>query len=89
MPESIRAFWQAWLKWSEQSGINYFVGRKIPAWLDSLGMEGVAGDGDTTHFNGGSDGATYWTSTIERAGAVAPGIGQYDDKNARGFPFPL
>jgi SAM-dependent methyltransferase len=63
-PQSMRAFWQGWLKWAEQLDIDYFVGRKIPAWLDSLGMEGVAGEGCTISFNGGSDWARFWTNTI-------------------------
>lgn len=70
-PGSMRAFWQAWLRWSEQSGIDYTVGRRIPAWLDSLGMEGVAAEGDAIHFNGGSDWAAYWTSTIRE---LAPSL---------------
>jgi SAM-dependent methyltransferase len=67
-PESMRAFWRAWVKWSEQSGIDYFVGRKIPGWLDSLGLEGVAGEGHTAQFNGGSAWPTYWVSTIRELG---------------------
>lgn len=63
-PGWMQAFWQGWLKWAEKSGIDYFVGRKMPAWLDSLGMESVAGEGCTMHFNGGSDWARYWTSTM-------------------------
>jgi SAM-dependent methyltransferase len=63
-PQSMRAFWQGWLKWAEQLDIDYFVGRKIPAWLDSLGMEGVAGEGCTISFNGGSDWARFRTNTI-------------------------
>jgi SAM-dependent methyltransferase len=63
-PQSMRAFWLGWLKWAEQLDIDYFVGRKIPAWLDSLGMEGVAGEGCTISFNGGSDWARFWTNTI-------------------------
>jgi SAM-dependent methyltransferase len=70
-PESTRAFWRAWLKWSEQSGIDYFVGRSIPAWLDALGMEDVAGEGNAMHFNGRSDWATYWTSTMRE---LAPSL---------------
>jgi SAM-dependent methyltransferase len=70
-PETMRAFWRAWLKWSEQSDIDYAVGRRIPAWLDSLGLEGIAGAGDTMHFNGGSDWATYWTDTIRE---LAPSL---------------
>jgi SAM-dependent methyltransferase len=70
-PASMRAFWQAWLRWSEQSGIDYFVGRKIPALLDSLGLIGVAGEGHTMQFNGGSDWARYWTSTMRE---LAPSL---------------
>ena len=38
-PDAMHAFWQGWLKWSAEAGIDYFIGRKIPAWLDSLGLE--------------------------------------------------
>src|ERR1700723_3253169 len=63
-PESMHAFWQGWLKWSAQAGIDYFIGRRIPSWLDFLGMEQVAGEGYTAHFNGGSDWAKYWAETM-------------------------
>jgi len=63
-PASMRVFWQGWFEWAKQLEIDYFVGRKIPAWLDSLGMEGVAGEGWTMSFNGGSDWARFWTSTF-------------------------
>ena len=63
-PDSMRLFWHAWLKWSVASGIDYFVGRNVPAWLDSIGLEGVGGEGHTAHMNGGSDWARYWTSTL-------------------------
>src|SRR5215470_5804603 len=46
-PDSMRAFWQAWLKWSVENKIDYFIGRKIPEWLDSLGLRNVAGEGHT------------------------------------------
>ena len=70
-PESMRAFWRGWMTWSERAGIDYCVGRKIPAWLDALGLTDVAGEGRTALFNGGSDWATYWTSTIRE---LAPSI---------------
>jgi SAM-dependent methyltransferase len=63
-PESMYAFWQGWLGWSAKAGIDYFIGHKISAWLDSLGLEKVAGEGHTPHFNGGSSWAIYWTDTI-------------------------
>jgi SAM-dependent methyltransferase len=64
-PESMRVFWQGWLQWSREAGIDYFIGRKIPAWLDSLGLQNIAGEGHTAHFNGGSDWATYWIESIQ------------------------
>jgi SAM-dependent methyltransferase len=70
-PDSIRSFWQGWLKWAVDSGIDYFVGRKIPAWLDSLGLEHVAGEGNTAHFNGASDWALYWVDTMRE---LAPSL---------------
>ena len=70
-PDSMHAFWQGWLKWSVESGIDYSIGRKIPAWLDSLGLQQVAGEGHTPQFNGGSDWATYWSETIRE---LAPSL---------------
>jgi SAM-dependent methyltransferase len=64
-PDSMHTFWEGWLKWSVKAGIDYFVGRKIPVWLDSLGLEDVAGEGHTAQFNGGSDWARYWIATIQ------------------------
>ena len=70
-PDAMRAFWQGWLKWSVDAGIDYSIGRNIPAWLDSLGLEEVAGEGHTAQFNGGSDWATYWTATMRE---LAPAL---------------
>jgi SAM-dependent methyltransferase len=67
-PDAMREFWQGWLKWSVEAGIDYSIGRKIPAWLDSLGLEEVAGEGHTALFNGGSLWATYWTATVRELG---------------------
>lgn len=70
-PEAMHSFWQGWLAWSRDAGIDYFIGRKIPAWLDSLGLEDVAGEGHTAQFNGGSAWAAYWTATMRE---LAPSL---------------
>jgi hypothetical protein len=70
-PDSMRMFWEGWLKWSIEAGIDYFIGRKIAAELDSLGLENVAGEGQTARFNGGSDWALYWTETMRE---LAPSL---------------
>jgi SAM-dependent methyltransferase len=63
-PDSMHTLWEGWLKWSVEAGIDYFIGRKIPAWLDSLGLQHVAGEGHTPQFDGGSDWARYWTQSV-------------------------
>jgi hypothetical protein len=80
-PESMRAFWQGWMKWSVSADIDFFIGRKIPSWLDSLGLQDVAGEGHTAHFNGGSDWARYWRETVNelapallKSGHITPGM---------------
>jgi SAM-dependent methyltransferase len=70
-PDAMQAFWQGWLKWSAEASIDYFIGRKIPAWLDSLRLEDVAGEGHTAFFNGGSHWANYWTATVRE---LAPAL---------------
>ncbi|HXZ80857.1 MAG TPA: class I SAM-dependent methyltransferase [Terriglobales bacterium] len=70
-PESMCSFWQGWLKWANAEGIDYFIGRKIPGWLDSLEMGGIAGEGHRPQFNGGSDWARYWTETMDE---LAPSL---------------
>src|SRR5262249_23576770 len=64
-PDPMHTFWQGWLKWSVEAGIDYFIGRKIPAWLDSLGLRDIAGEGHTAQFNGGSDWAEYWSQSVQ------------------------
>jgi len=70
-PDSMRRFWQGWLKWSVDAKIDYFIGREVPAWLDSFGLLDVAGEGHTAWFNGGSDWANYWKSTMQE---LAPAL---------------
>jgi SAM-dependent methyltransferase len=84
-PDSMRAFWQGWLKWSVEAGIDYYIGRKIPAWLDSLGLEDVAGEGYTAHFNGGSDWATYWTETVRELAPSLRNSGYVTEKELEEF----
>ena len=40
-PEPLRAFWQAWLQWSSSVGIDYFIGRKMPALLSAAGLDHI------------------------------------------------
>ena len=64
-PAGIRAFWQGWLAWSREQGIDYFIGRRLPAMLAGLGLREVTATAETALYNGGSSWAEYWRQTIE------------------------
>lgn len=59
-PEDQRRFWQGFLRWAERHEIDYFVGRKIPAWLRDEGLLDLEAEGHTTLYNGGSPFARWW-----------------------------
>ena len=42
-PPEVRAFWDGWLAWSRDQGIDYHVGRALAPRLASLGLVEVAG----------------------------------------------
>jgi SAM-dependent methyltransferase len=79
-PHSMRTFWEGWLQWSMEAGIDYFIGRKIAAELDSLGLQNVAGEGHTAQFNGGSNWALYWTETMRELAPSLLGSGHFTEK---------
>jgi SAM-dependent methyltransferase len=64
-PPEVRAFWQGWLAWSREEGIDYFIGRKLPAMLADLELEAIEATAETALYNGGSLWAQYWTQTID------------------------
>jgi 2-polyprenyl-3-methyl-5-hydroxy-6-metoxy-1,4-benzoquinol methylase len=63
-PPEVRAFWDGWLAWSREQGIDYHIGRKLAPRLAALGLEEVAGTAETAVYNGGSPWAAYWTQTV-------------------------
>jgi SAM-dependent methyltransferase len=63
-PREVRAFWEGWLAWSRQRGIDYAIGRRLPRELAALGLDGIAASAETALYNGGSQWARYWTLTI-------------------------
>ena len=63
-PPEVRAFWDGWLAWSRDQGIDYHVGRTLAPRLAALGLEQIAGTAETAVYNGGSRWADYWTQTV-------------------------
>lgn len=64
-PEPLRTFWQAWLQWSSSVGIDYFIGRKMPALLSTAGLDLVGAEGTTALYRGKSPWAQYWIDTLQ------------------------
>src|SRR5436190_2063075 len=63
-PPEIQAFWKGWLAWSREQGIDYFIGRRLPAALASRGLHDVGATAETALYNGGSPWAVYWRETV-------------------------
>jgi SAM-dependent methyltransferase len=63
-PAEVRAFWDGWLAWSRERGINYEIGRTLASRLASLGLTSISGTAETAVYNGGSLWADYWIETI-------------------------
>ncbi len=84
-PAEVRAFWEGWLGWSRGQGIDYFIGRRLPALLAGLGVEDIEATAETALYNGGSAWASYWRQTVIelRAGLVASG--HLDDRSIDTF----
>jgi SAM-dependent methyltransferase len=79
-PPEVRAFWDGWLAWSRDQGIDYHVGRKLAPRLAALGLEQVAGTAETAVYNGGSPWADYWTQTVVELRDGLTGSGKLDDQ---------
>ena len=63
-PPEVRAFWDGWLAWSRERGIDYFIGRTLAPRLASFGLTRISGTAETAIYNGGSLWADYWIETI-------------------------
>jgi SAM-dependent methyltransferase len=63
-PPEVRAFWDGWLAWSRERGINYQIGRTLAPRLAAFGLTKIGGTAETAVYNGGSLWAEYWIETI-------------------------
>jgi SAM-dependent methyltransferase len=71
----MRDFWQGFLAWAANHGIDYFVGRRIAPLLQGLGFGQIAAYGETMFFNGGSLPARYLKLTMEELESSLLGSG--------------
>jgi SAM-dependent methyltransferase len=84
-PPEVRAFWQGWLAWSREQGIDYFIGRRLPAMLSGLGLEDVAATAETALYRGGSPWAEYWRETVAELRPRLTASGHLDDRSVDAF----
>ena len=63
-PMGIRTFWNGWLAWSRERGIDYYIGRTLAPRLAALGLREIEGTAETAVYDGGSPWADYWRETI-------------------------
>ena len=78
-PSEVRAFWDGWLAWSREKGIDYFIGRTLAPRIASLGLTNISGTAETAVYNGGSSWAEYWIDTITELRADLVASGKVDD----------
>ena len=78
-PPEIRAFWQGWLAWSREQGIDYFIGRRLPVMLSRSGLKDIEAIAETAHYNGGSAWAEYWRQTVTELRGRLVTSGKLDD----------
>jgi SAM-dependent methyltransferase len=84
-PPEIRAFWRGWLAWSGEQGIDYFIGRRLPATLSGLGLQDVRATAETALYHGGSLWARYWEETVIELRPRLVASGQLDDRSIDTF----
>jgi SAM-dependent methyltransferase len=78
-PPQVREFWDGWLAWSREQGIDYHVGRRLAQRLAALGLGQIEGTAETAVYNGGSPWAEYWTDTITELRGSLVASGHVDD----------
>jgi SAM-dependent methyltransferase len=84
-PGEVRAFWEGWLAWSRREGIDYMIGRRLPAALAALGMESIEATAETALYNGGSLWAQYSTRTVIELRDRLIASGDLDDRSIDAF----
>ena len=63
-PPSQNQFWQQFIRWADGHQIDYYVGRKIPAWVQTEDLRDISSEGHAILYNGGSGFAQWWDDGI-------------------------
>jgi SAM-dependent methyltransferase len=84
-PPDVRDFWQGWLAWSREQGIDYFLGRRLPELLSAAGLVDVGATAETALYNGGSPWAVYWQQTVRQLRKRLQDSGKLDSEGIDSF----
>jgi SAM-dependent methyltransferase len=84
-PREVRDFWQRWLAWSGEQGIDYLLGRRLPQLLSAAGLRDVGAIAETALYNGGSPWAAYWEQTVRQLRGRLQDSGKLDSESIDGF----
>jgi SAM-dependent methyltransferase len=84
-PHEVRAFWEGWLAWSREQGIDYHIGRRLPATLARLGLESVEATAETAIYRGTSPWAVYWEETVRELRPSLIASGKLDNSSIDTF----
>jgi hypothetical protein len=77
-PADVGAFWDGWLAWARERGIDYTIGRALAPRLATLGLLEISGTAETAIYNGDSCSADYWIQTIAELRNDLIGSGKVD-----------
>jgi hypothetical protein len=84
-PPEVRGFWEGWLAWARENGIDCMIGRRLPAALTGLGLENVGATAETAIYNGGSPWAVYWEQTVAELGGRLIESGMVEQRSVDTF----
>ena len=59
-PPTQKRFWEQFIQWAANHQIDYYVGRKIPAWVQAEGLLNINSEGHAILYNGRSEFAEWW-----------------------------
>lgn len=59
-PSSQKLFWERFLQWAQGHSIDYYVGRRIPGWVQADGLTDIQSEGHAILYNGGAPFAQWW-----------------------------
>jgi SAM-dependent methyltransferase len=84
-PAEVRRFWDGWLAWSREQGIDFFIGRRLPPMLVRRGVTEIDAVAETAIYNGGSLWADYWRQTVAELRGRLEDSGMLDRRTIEDF----